>query len=141
MRAHYLLITAIAAPCFTACKKSDSKPAPNPTATLTVIMRHHGSTSVIDSANFYIAPLRMYTASGSGFTAQARGIKLDGVTFGSFAGLGSDSLYIYGRAYDTALHTHIDGGVKHTLSAPSHDTVYLDMADTTGTYPIYLVVF
>jgi hypothetical protein len=105
-------------------------------------MRHRGSTSVIDSATCYLAPLAAFVPPGSGFTAISRGAKIGNLTLGTFAGLGTDSLYIYARAYDASLHTHIDGAMKYAVSAAAaKDTVYLDMADTTGSYPLYLVMF
>ncbi|MBS1688748.1 MAG: hypothetical protein JSS96_08485 [Bacteroidetes bacterium] len=138
---HKLTLTLlISACCFAACQKSGKTPPPVPTASLSIVMRHQGSTSVIDSAMFYIAPISLYSAPSYGFTYAMPGFKSGNRTIGTFTGLLSDSVYIYGRAYDNSLHTHIDGGRHYRISAPSSDTIYLDMADTTGTYPIFVIV-
>jgi len=142
MHSRHLLIAIALACSLLACKKSSTTPAPMPSASLAVILRHHGSTSVIDSATFYLASLAAFVSPGEGFNATARGIRNGDLTIGSFTYVGTDSLYIYARAYDTALHAHIDGAMKYAVSsATAKDIVYLDMADTTGTYPIYLVMF
>jgi len=92
--------------------------------------------------HFIWHPLAAFVPPGEGFNATARGIRNGDLTIGSFTYVGTDSLYIYARAYDTALHAHIDGAMKYAVSsATAKDIVYLDMADTTGTYPIYLVMF
>jgi len=136
----YSLALLISACCFVACQKSTKTPPPVPTASLSVVMRHQGSTSVIDSAIFYMAPIGLYSPPSYGFTYSVPGFKNGNRTVGTFTGLLSDSVYIYGRAYDNTLHTHIDGGMYYRVSAPSADTVYLNMADTTGTYPIYIIM-